>query len=90
MVRFASPRLAVFICSHIVHLERPILLVANEGGHWMFLCGFEDHTDGDCRVVGVGHLTDRDPTINECADIPPGVEAKRKSVEHPWVRTQFR
>jgi len=52
----------------------------------MFMCGGADHGDNDIRVVGVGHLVERDPTLNECADLPNGFEAERSTVGAPWLR----
>jgi len=90
MLKFSPTNLRVFVCSHIFSMERPILLITNEDGDWMFLCGSDDHSDGDCLIVGVAHLIDRDYTLVECADLPIGFEAERKSVEHSWVRGPFK
>jgi hypothetical protein len=87
-LEFSPPNLAVYICRHVFEKSRPILLIVREGEDWQFMCGGSDHGgEGDCKVVGVGHLIDRDPTINECADLPDGFEAERKSVGKRWIRT---
>ena len=86
MTAFAPANLKAYVCSHVFATSRPVLLVANEDGDWMFLCGCDDHASTDCLVVGVGHLIARDPSLNECADLAAGFEAERQSVEHPWVR----
>ena len=54
-------------------------------GDWQFLCGDGDHSDSNAHLVGVGHLTDRDPTLNELVDLQPDYEAERGSVNDPWV-----
>jgi hypothetical protein len=88
-LRFSPPNLAVYICRHVFEKTRPILLIVHEGNDWQFMCGGSDHrgTD-DGNVVGVGHLIERDPTINECADLPNGFEAERESIGKRWIRTQ--
>ena len=82
--------LRVYVCIHVFDMIRPVLLVANEDGEWMFLCG-SDHVDraDNFRVVGAGHLIARDPSLAECLDLTPGYEAERKSNEHEWIRRQF-
>lgn len=85
---FAPPNLTSYICSHVFEKSRPILLIVHEDSDWMFMCGKGDHGGSDdCHVVGVGHLVERDPSINECADLPSGFEAERKAVGEPWLRT---
>ena len=74
------------MCSHVFDESRPILLVVHESVGWTFACGGRDHEDDDFHNVGVGHLIDRDPTLNECADLEPHSVAERASVEDPWVR----
>ena len=87
---FAPPNLKTYICSHLFAKTRPILLIVHEDGDWMFMCGKGDHGGSeDCHVVGVGHLVKRDPSINECADLPDGFEAERKAVGEPWLRTRI-
>ncbi len=85
---FAPHNLTSYVCSHVFEGTRPILLVVREDGDWMFMCGDTDHGPDDCHVVGVGHLIDRDPTLEECADIPNGYEAERSAVGEPWLRSQ--
>lgn len=53
-----------------------------------FTCGKPDHGGSDdyC-VVGVGHLVEGDPSINECTDLPNGFEAERAAVGQPWLRS---
>jgi hypothetical protein len=55
----------------------------------MFMCGgAAAHGPDECHVVGVGHLTDDDPTLNECADLPEGSEAERSRVGEAWLRSR--
>jgi hypothetical protein len=83
-----SPRnLESYICSHVFAHARPILLVVHDENDWVFMCGCTDHAQDDCHVVGVGHLIDRDATLNECSDLPVGFEAERSAVGQPWLRS---
>lgn len=90
MAAFTRANLKSYVCIHVFEAARPVLLVAHEeDGAWCFLCG-DMHPDSaeSCRVVGVGHLVERDATLHECADLPPGYEAKRAAVGQPWMRTK--
>jgi len=89
MTSFAQRNLAAYVCNHVFEDTRPILLVVHEEGDWMFLCGDSDHDLGDCRVVGVGHLVDRDPSLDVCADLPKGFEAERSAVGELWLRCRI-
>ena len=77
--------LPAYICSHVFRNEKPILLVAhNRNGDWQFLCG-DGHADGDLpKVVGVGHLLDRDPSLEKLHDLPLGWSAERQDVQSEW------
>jgi len=61
--------------------------VAHEDGDWSFQCGATDHGSKDYHVVGVGHLIDRDPSLNQCANLPDGFEAERGAVGEEWIRS---
>ena len=87
MSQFAPPNLRSYICSHVFNYERPILLVVHEDGDWSFMCGGTDHGPDDCHVVGVGHLIDRDASLNQCADLPNGFEAERAGPNDGWVQS---
>lgn len=86
---FTPRNLKIYVCSHVFADTRPVLLVAREQGDWMFLCGGRDHDEGGWKVVGVGHLVDRDPTLEECADLPDNFEAERSAVGEPWLRCRI-
>ena len=80
---------AAFVCRHVFEGSRPVRLVAHESGDWQFLCG-EEHEPGDGpRVVGLNHLTERDPSIVAVLELPSGWEAERRDVGGPWVRRQI-
>ncbi len=86
---FSPDNLKTYICTHVFEGTHPVLLIAHEkDGDWIFVCG-QPHKDTaeSYRVVGVGHLTARDPSLNQCADLPAGHEAERSAPGQPWMRT---
>lgn len=86
-MEFSPPNLGVIICSHVYDASRPILLVTHDDEGWNFACGHHDHRGAeDFHVAGVGHLIERDPSINQCADLPVGHLAERASVDSRWTR----
>ena len=87
-MEFAPRNLTAFVCSHIFRRERQVLLVSHEDGDWQFLCGCLPEGQ-ECHLVGVGHLIDNDPSINECADLQVDWVAEREAVGRPWVRSKL-
>jgi len=76
-----------YICVHVLDRSRPIVYVARPDGDWCVLCGDDDPTDvSQYRVVGLGHATELDPTVEQVLDLRPNEEATRESVDAPWVR----
>jgi hypothetical protein len=65
----------------------PILLVTHdaEDGGWQFLCG-TTNDPANARVVGLGRMFERDPTLGELADLPEGWRARRTSPGRAWQR----
>ena len=65
----------------------PVLLVTHDAddGSWQFLCGTADDP-ADARIVGLGRMYTRDPTLGELATLPEGWRAWRDSVGRPWER----
>ena len=78
-----------YVCIHVFDETRPVLLVNRSDGDWCFLCG-EGHPNGadDYRVVGIGHVLEKDPSLMELHDLAPEWNAERKSVGEAWVRTE--
>lgn len=76
-----------YVCVHIFEDTRPVLLVSRNGGAWSLLCGHEhDDITLGARVVGIGHILDRDPTILPLLDLPAEWEAERETPTGDWVR----
>ena len=79
-----------YICSHVFDASRPVLLVSREDGDWSLMCGDGHDFDRDLpKVVGIGHLLERDPSLNDVVDLPAGFEAERPAVGEPWERRRI-
>ena len=76
-----------FVCSHVYSRLRPCLLVTNEEDGWSFVCGHRDHDDKSFHVVGVVHLLDNDPTLQEVLELKVGWQAERTSMSEAWRLT---
>lgn len=78
-----------YVCVHVFDGVRPVLLVSRAGGDWSFLCG-DEHVDNasSYRVVGIGHLIERDPSLRSLLDLPPEWEAEREAPGKEWLRTK--
>ena len=87
MKKIEPDNLGVYVCPHVFEDTRPILYVCRADGDWQFLCGGDDHDD-ECHLVGVGHLTERDPTLNELAGLKPNWEVEREGVDAKWVYSE--
>lgn len=71
----------------IIRENAPILLVTHDAddGCWQFLSGGDFEAD-DGLMVSLGSMLDRDPTLAELSDLPPGGRAWRKRPDVPWQR----
>jgi hypothetical protein len=79
---------AAFVCSHIFENSRPVRLVSRVDGDWQLLCGHGHVTKETPRLVGLNHLLERDPGLQELSDLPVDWEAEREAVGKPWIRTR--
>jgi hypothetical protein len=76
-----------YVCVHVCHNARPVLLVSRDGGDWCFLCGdLHPEAASSYRVVGIGHLLERDPSLAVLMDLPAEWEAERQHISSPWIR----
>lgn len=77
-----------YVCIHVFDQSRPVLLVSRDDGSWCFLCG-DLHPDSadHYRVVGLGHVIERDPSLGSILDLLPGEEAERAAIGERWIRT---
>ena len=85
---FADPiNVAALTTVRVLEDELPVLLVAHDSddGMWQVLCGTtNDPKHG--RIVCLGCLFERDPSIGELADLPLGWSARREGPGRPWHR----
>ena len=86
---FEDPPNTAAITTRQVLEGAPILLVTHDAddGGWQFLCGTSDDP-ADGRVVGLGRMLTRDPSLGELADLPEGWRAWRASAGQHWERGQ--
>ncbi|MES9901603.1 MAG: hypothetical protein ABW168_02840 [Sedimenticola sp.] len=76
----------VYVCPHVFNDEKPVLdAVRDPDGYWQFFCGDPSCPENtEPKLVGVGHLINRDKTIDELAKLEVASYAERKSVKSPW------
>jgi hypothetical protein len=78
-----------YTCTHVLEDGQPILRVSHDvdDGAWQFLCDglHEDAAVG--RVVCLGCMVERDPSLQALADLPPGWGADRATPSAPWERS---
>jgi hypothetical protein len=79
-----------YVCIHVFDGTSPVLLVSRNDGDWSFLCGAEHEQDpSNVRVVGIGHLFARDPSLLELEDLQADWEAERASPKDNWRRAKI-
>ena len=80
------PNVTALTTRQVLEENFPILLVTHDedDGTWQILCGTSNHVD-DGRVVDLGCMFERDPTIGLLADLPLGWRASRESVDDAWL-----
>ena len=86
--KFKEPETtACFTCDHILNKQRPILYVSHddEDGGWQFLCGHEEHSEENAKVISLKQATEIDESINYLYEMPLGYGAERTSVEDTWA-----
>lgn len=86
--KFKEPEnTACFVCDHVLAKQRPILYASHdkEEGSWQFMCGQNDHTESNVKLISLEEATKIDSTINALHDMPLGVGAERQSIKDKWV-----
>jgi hypothetical protein len=80
------PHTAAFVRESIAHRNEPVLTVFHDhDGAWQF----HGETDDRGVLLCLHHLIDRDPTLDELADLPRGWYAWRDSEGAAWQRETF-
>lgn len=79
---------AAIVCGPVFRSERDVRLVTHDrDGWWQFLCGRSDCCDEkDARILGLGHLIERDPTLEDVLDLELGRCAERASKAAAWIK----
>jgi hypothetical protein len=82
-----SENTACFTCDHILSRERPILYASHdaEDGTWQFMCGQEDHTETNAKIISLKQAVEIDETINDLYEMPLGVGAERETKTSKWI-----
>jgi hypothetical protein len=88
--KFKEPETTACItCDHVLNKQRPILYASRDAdGDWQFLCGEEDHTESNAKMISLKQAVESDETLNDLWEMPVGVGADRTSVKDKW--TPFR
>jgi len=88
--KFREPtNLGIFTTRQWIESQQPILTVLHEkNGDWQFLTA-GPLADDDYKLVGLKHLIDQDPTLNEIFDLQYGQAADRKFIGDEWVITDL-
>lgn len=74
-----------FVCSHVLNHERDILFASHDiEGDWQFLCGKDDHTEENAKIISLKNATDLDQSINDLFEMPKGIGAERKTKKEKW------
>jgi len=85
------PNTAALTTSDVLETNAPILHVAHDAddGSWQFLSG-RAVNPSEARVVGLGRICGRDPSLLGLADLPEGWRAWREHVGAEWQRRPAR
>jgi hypothetical protein len=84
---FDQPRnCAVFTTRQVLEREEPILRVTDDTDDygWQFLGS--DARAEDAKIISLVEAVELDPSVLQVADLPAGWQARRASLEEPWIR----
>lgn len=82
--------LGVISCRCVVFDKKPVHFVSHAGGDWQFYCSDKAHDfnsstiEQDLVLVGVVHLIEDDPTLDELSILPVDMGAERECVGGGW------
>lgn len=84
--KFKEPEhTACITCDHVLSKKRPILFATHDSdGFWQFLCGQEDHSEANAKVISMKQITLIDQTVNDLFEMPLNVGAARKTTKDKW------
>jgi hypothetical protein len=79
---------ASFTTSHVLD-GKPILEVYHDhDGEWQFMCG-TTVASADAKLVCLGCMIGRDPSLLQLADMPAGWFAYRDAPDQAWSREAY-
>jgi len=85
--KFKEPKnTACFVCDHVLNKERDIHFVTHDkdDSSWQFLCGVDDHSDDNIRIISIEQAIKLDNSINDLYEMPEGVGAEREKIGAKW------
>ena len=78
------------VCGHVFREERQVKAVIHHvDGVWQLVCGESDHPEdcSDFQTVGLEHLLERQPDLENLTDLKPGYMAEE--TPDGWTRTPY-
>lgn len=84
--KFSDPEdKAVFTCNHVTEEKSPILYATHDtDGDWQFLCGRNDHTEENAKIISLKNIVELDKTLNQLFEMPMGVGVERNRIGENW------
>ena len=81
---------ASFTTKHVLDGRKPVVEVYHDhDGDWQFLCGTTTDV-ADLKLVCLGCMLERDPSLADLADLPCGWSATRDGLRDNWKRDAFK
>ncbi len=76
---------AVLTCTHVIEENKSVLYVSHDNdGDWQFLCGQDNHSEENAKVISLKNVVELDSTLNELFEMPLGVGAARTAIGEQW------
>jgi hypothetical protein len=74
-----------YTCSHVVKENRPILFAYKDADDFILHCGEGHDWELDPpKVVGIGHLIEKDASVEKVLSLNNGFEMERASLQVNW------
>ena len=86
---FLDPQnVAAITCKHILQ-GAPVLRVTHDedDGAWQLLCG-APHEQDDAKIVCLGCMVKRDPSLLSLSELPLGWCADRNEARSDWIKSR--
>ena len=85
--KFNDPEVkAVFTCSHVTQDKETVLYLEHYyEGDWQFLCGQDNHSEENAKIISIKEVTEIDQSLNDLFEMPKGVVAERKALGEKWT-----